>query len=123
MPHAILVGQLDLEEVWKAFSPHKKVEGARVQNWSACFMRNDAKQLLFRCIARDLGVTQTFFTVVEDKGKSFTVKCVDDPNLEKGPIIQHMIARISSDLIERGLRLEKTNLADLQGIDSPEEAE
>ena len=119
----MLVGQLDLQEVWKAVTPHKKVERAQVQNRSACFMRNDAKQLLFRCIARDLGVTQTFFTVVEDKGKSFTVKCVDDPNLEKGPIIQQMIASISSDLIERGLRLDKTNLADLQGVDSPEEAE
>ena len=122
MPHAILVGQLDLGQVWREFSPHKEVEGARIQNWSACFMRNDGKQLLFRCIARDLGVTQTFFAVVENKGKSFTVKCVDDPNLEKGPVIQGMIARISLDLIQRGLRLEKTNLADLQNADLQEES-
>ena len=116
MPHAILKGQLALEEVWREFSPQKKVENARIQNWSACFMRNDGQQLLFRCIARDLGVTETFFVVVEDKGKSYTVKCVDDPHLEKGPVIQEMIAEIASDLIRRGLSLEKTNLSQLQSL-------
>ncbi|OUU23241.1 MAG: hypothetical protein CBC13_06495 [Planctomycetia bacterium TMED53] len=122
MPHAILGGKLDLEEVWTEFSPHKEVHGAKIQNYCACFLRNDRQQLLFRCIAIDLGVTQSFYIVVEDKGSSTTVKCVDDPHLEKGPVVQEMIVKISETLITKGMTLEKTNLAALQKSPSEEES-
>ena len=122
MPHAILQGQLSLDEIWGEFVPHKEVHGAKIQNYCACFMRNDRQQLLFRCIAIDLGVTQSFFIVVEDKGSSLKVKCVGDPHLEKGPVVQEMIAVISQRLLDRGMTLVKTNIAQLQIWQSEEES-
>ena len=122
MPHVILRGRISLKEMWSEFSPRQDVTGARVQNYMGVFMRSDEEQLLYRCLTVDLGVTQNFFLMVDDKGGSYTVKCVNDPHLEKGPVLQEMIVSISKELMAKGLVLEKTNISEFETV-SREESE
>ncbi|HCW44122.1 MAG: hypothetical protein H8E43_04690 [Planctomycetia bacterium] len=122
MPHVILRGRISLKEIWSEFSPRQDVTGARVQNYMGVFMRSDEEQLLYRCLTVDLGVTQNFFLMVDDKGGSYTVKCVNDPHLEKGPVLQEMIVSISKELMAKGLVLEKTNISEFETV-SREESE
>ena len=120
MPHVILRGRISLKEIWSEFSPRQDVTGARVQNYMGVFMRSDEEQLLYRCLTVDLGVTQNFFLMVDDKGGSYTVKCVNDPHLEKGPVVKEMIVTISKELIARGLVLEKTNITEFDFVTGEE---
>ena len=120
MPHVILKGRISLKEIWSEFSPRQDVTGARVQNYMGVYMRSDEEQLLYRCLTVDLGVTQNFFLMVDDKGGSYTVKCVNDPHLEKGPVLQEMIVSISKELMAKGLVLEKTNISEFEIISSEE---
>ena len=122
MPHVILRGRISLKEIWSEFSPRQDVTGARVQNYMGVFMRSDEEQLLYRCLTVDLGVTQNFFLMVDDNGGSYTVKCVNDPHLEKGPVLQEMIVSISKELMAKGLVLEKTNISEFETV-SREESE
>lgn len=122
MPHVILRGRISLKEIWSEFSPRQDVTGARVQNYMGVYMRSDEEQLLYRCLTVDLGVTQNFFLMVDDKGGSYTVKCVNDPHLEKGPVLQEMIVSISKELMAKGLVLEKTNISEFETV-SREESE
>ena len=120
MPHVILKGRISLKEIWSDFSPRQDVTGARVQNYMGVFLRSDEGQLLYRCLAVELGVTQTFFLIVDDKGGSYTDKCVNDPHLEKGPVVKDMIVTISKELIARGLVLEKTNITEFDFVTGEE---
>ena len=74
MPHAVISGAPPLDQFWHGFEPYQQVNGSEVRNLLAAYLRSDATQLLVLALAIELGVTQRFLIVVEQKTYGLTKK-------------------------------------------------
>ena len=113
MPHAVIAGAPPLEQIWKGFQPQQEVLGSDVRNLQGAYLRADGTQLLVLALVIELGVTQRFMIVVEQKKTSTVVRCQLHTPVEKTAGVKALVERVARMLIDGGGSLEKTNLPDL----------
>ena len=113
MPHAVITGAPPLEQIWRGFEPQQEVQGSEVRNLQGAYLRSDRTQLLVLALVIELGATQRFLFVVEQKKTSTVVRCQLHHPVEKTAGVKALLARVARLLIEAGGSLEKTNLPDL----------
>ncbi|MEE2883019.1 MAG: hypothetical protein VYD70_04775 [Planctomycetota bacterium] len=113
MPHAVISGAPPLDQFWHGFEPYQQVNGSEVRNLLAAYLRSDTTQLLVLALAIELGVTQRFLIVVEQKKTNTVVRCQQHHPVEKTAGVKALVAQVAIRLIEGGGTLEKTNLPEL----------
>lgn len=113
MPHAVVSGGPDLDQFWREFEPYQQVNGSEVRNLLAAYLRKDATQMLILALVIELGVTQLFLIVVEQKKTSTVIRCQQHTPVEKTAGVKALIARVASLFIEGGATLEKTNIPEI----------
>ena len=113
MPHAVITGAPSLEQIWRGFEPQQEVLGSDVRNLQGAYLRSDGTQLLVLALVIELGVTQRFMIVVEQKKTSTVVRCQLHTPVEKTAGVKALVERVARMLIDGGGSLEKTNLPDL----------
>lgn len=113
MPHVVVSGAPSLDQFWREFEPYQEVNGPEVRNLLAAYLRADATQMLILALAIELGVTQRFLIVVEQKKSTTVIRCQQHTPVEKTDGVKTLVAKVASLMIERGATLEKTNLPEL----------
>ncbi|MGE4618628.1 MAG: hypothetical protein AAEJ04_02325 [Planctomycetota bacterium] len=113
MPHAIISGGPALCKVWKGFEPFQAIEGSSVRNLLGAYLRTDETQLLVLALVIELGVTQRFLIVVEQKKENIVVRCQQHDSVEKTAGVKALVAEVANLFIVGGGSVVKTNLSEL----------
>lgn len=112
MPHIILSGKFDFDELWKRFESFRADSNGWIIKVQNCLNSSRDGTLVFDCTAVRSGFSQDFYLRVEDKG---TISVRVDPymRIERNEGVQRAIVAVADYVREHSssVVLVKSNLS------------
>lgn len=115
MPHVVIEGAPDPEEIWRAFEPIRERRGEEILKIDRAYLERDAAKVLLEALVVSAGFRQKFFLQVtrkQDRAVTVRLEPLTDP--EKTDAVRRAVAVAARWVgsIAPGSRLTATNLGD-----------
>jgi hypothetical protein len=117
MPHVVLLGEFNFEEVMNRFSPVFVKEKETILKTMELFLSKDKKSLLIESLVIEKGNKKQFLTMVSTRDDGLVVRIYPAYEIERSKGVFRLAAEIAKKLLQlnASATIGKTNLQEYMG--------
>lgn len=112
MPHVVLEGSINLEELFNNFNRFFLREGDKIVRLDEILVNSMRSRLLVKATAVEAGVSRSYYISMLLKGSSITVRLDELTDPEKTDSVKISLAVVASMLMKHGMKVVRTNIGE-----------
>lgn len=117
MPHVVLNGNVQVENVFSKLEPLFIRDGSRILRTIDMFLERNGKSVLVESLIVDSGLKTSFLAMISGRDDGVVVRLYPKVEVEKTDGVKQILAEISKQLMKAfpELKVGETNLDDYLG--------
>jgi hypothetical protein len=116
MPHIVISGTLEFENIYKEFEKNiQKIGSKTIIKHTDCFLNKDKNTILINTVVIEDQRSMSFYTMIMKKENQITIRLDPFTDPEKTKAVKESLALIALKILKEGngLKITKTNLQDI----------